>query len=68
MSDILWCIIPVEWGVIQTTGVVENRGVLLKGYHTRTKKLLHEYGPFEGLTPLKQFAKEHLITLEVGRG
>lgn len=39
-------------------------GFLLKGINSRTRRVIHEYGPFPSIEALESFAREEGITLE----
>jgi hypothetical protein len=59
-----WVIVPVIRE--QRLHIYETDHFVLKGYHSNTKEMLHEYGPFDTKEELLQFAQERLITLTTG--
>jgi len=41
-----------------------HNGIFLEGYHPRTKKRIHAYGPFDSIDDMETFAREHHIDLQ----
>ena len=62
-NNITWVVIPTDWFLTtdRSEKTKPKKGFVIKGYSSSTKKLLHEYGIFQTLGELQDYARAHQI-------